>query len=510
MNLAKWERIKLFLLIILIASSLIQVGILWNYKKYGFPNYFFTGFFNKKTVSSQKDLTELKEDLFLPFRVIISQDSEADPLIISKSDDLFSKLYPDMKLYLADILTDRDIKSNHVEPLTDITFAKLMEKPSFTFEFYSNINSRMLPWLLDSSGVNITNKEISGINKIIMIPDFKSESDNTCNIKILDEVNNKIYSYELPFKKNTGMGKDWYAKELSKLNKKATYKSLSVLDEFKNNNEKFIVDRTQDSLFSARLISKYDAYKSYSCSSPDEFKIEDDSNSNSSNGKSNADKENPGLNKLGVKILNEEADNFIPSTELNAAVFKNIGNTYKVYEDGLLEYNYLQSDGIVSKGKFEDAFNKATEFIGSKKDLVKGANIYFSGFSEENDRYSFKFDYRIEDTPVYFNLEASDKDKKILKNAITIEATGDRALSCYWIIKEFQPVVDNQYNVSFTDLLGNISNKLSNTGSSKALSIRSVFPCYQVASGTVKKDIEPYWFIKLSGNSSYAVRMRKK
>lgn len=494
MNLAKWERFKFFILLILIFTSVIQVGILWSFKKYGAPHYFFSEFFNKKNIAAQRDLIEFKENLFLPFRVIVSKNIYTNNWLIDKEDEYFPKLYADMKLYLADILTKGEIKYDRVMPLTEDTILKFMEEPSVTFEFSTNINSRMLPWLLDFSGVNITNKEISSIKKVIIIPNLLNDK-NSCSIEIIDEASKKVFEYNRGFKDSTGMGKDWYGQMVDDLGKHSPHSSYSLLKGNTSSiNSNSHITIPKDMLFLVPQMGEFSLFKNYTCTSPDEFIVKDEKASLS-------DK------KLAEKILGNDAESFLSSVDINGAAtlatFKNVGNTYKVHSNGLLEYHYLQAEENPNKGKLEDAFEKITEFIGSKLHLVaqpenegkpkdfSDIEIYLSSFEEKSDRYKFTFNYRLDNLPIFFNFEINDKGRRVLNNAIEIEATDKRVLNCYWIIKEFTPIGDKTYNLSFTDIMDNLSKTRPNIKS-----VKNIYSCYEVRSEEGTKVLEPLWMIE--------------
>ncbi|WP_036935205.1 hypothetical protein [Pseudobacteroides cellulosolvens] len=507
MNLAKWERFKFFILLILIFTSVIQVGILWSFKKYGAPHYFFSEFFNKKNIAAQRDLIEFKENLFLPSRVIVSKDIYSNNWLVDKEDEDFPKLYADMKLYLADILTKGEIKYDRVIPLKEDTTLKFMAEPSITFEFSTNINSRMLPWLLDFSGVNIVNKEISSIKKVIIIPNLLNEKDS-CTIEIIDEASKKVFEYNRGFKDRTGMGKDWYRRMMDDLGTHSPDSSYSLLTgKISGINSNSGITIPKDMLFLVPQMGEFSLFRNYTCASPGEFIVKDENTSLSDKQK-----------KLAEKILGNDAESFLSSVDLNGtatmATFKNVGNTYKVHSNGLLEYHYLQAEENDNKGKLEDAFEKITEFIGSKLHLiVKPKNddknnefsdieIYLSSFEEKNDKYKFTFDYRLNNVPVFFNFAINDKGKRILNSAIEIEATGKRVLNCYWIIKEFTPIGDKTYNLVFTDVMDNLSKTRPDIKS-----IKNIYSCYEVRSEEGTKVLEPLWLIEPDKEKSLPVKV---
>ncbi|HEY9061359.1 MAG TPA: hypothetical protein VIO64_12775, partial [Pseudobacteroides sp.] len=466
-------------------------------------------FFNKKDTSLQKDLIEFKENLFLPSRVIVSESFHTNSWIIDKNDtSFFPKLYADMKLYLADILTKAEIRSNKVSPLTEEIVLKFMETPFVAFEFSTSINSSMLPWLLDFSGVNIINKEISGIKKVIIVPNLTNEEDS-CSIKIIDEIGKKVFQYSLSFKGNTG--KKWYQGMIGELNRKnSPYSKYSMVNEGISSASNNIIGIPRDMLLLVPQSSKFSTFKNYSCKSPDEFIIPELDRQNK-----NEDIISQRKKELAQKVLKSEADSFLSSVDVNSATFRNVGNTYKVHDSGLLEYHYLQTEGNVNKGGLDEAFEKVTEFIGSKLDLVikpetidsqhsePELEIYFSGLVEERDRYRFTFDYRLDGTPVYFYSQNKENNKHT--SAIIIEATDKRVLDCEWIIKEFIHRGDKEYNLLFADLKDSLSQVRPDIES-----IKDVHPCYEVQLDANIQELKPLWLMITEKKERFIQKMVPK
>ncbi len=485
MSRIKWERFKFYVLVALILISLVQVGILWDYQNHGFPYYFFGGFLkNKESFNTVSDRSEF----FSPYRIIISDGYDEVHGVIEKDDSMFAKLFGDMKLYLVDILRLERIKSRQAQPLTEDVLGNLASKPSVTFEFKTDISKRLLAYFLDIK--DVSNDEMANIKKIIILPE--ADANSNCTIEIVDDVDQKIFEYVLPFQ-NTGREKEYYVNLIDTLSKNPDLMSYKIFNELHIPKEKLKgIQIGEDVLFVARHLNKYKKYDTIDAYPPEEFEIKNNSNPKE-------------LMDLADTILLNETDIYIPSIDIyGAAVFKNPDSVYRVYKDGLLEYNYSSpAQEEIEKGDISEAFTRTLNFINSKRRLVTGAELYLSGVRETKDRYIFTFDYSVDEIPVFFNYQAEDKEKKLLKNAVTIEAAGERILNCWWIFKDFVRKHENEYNVYFEVLLNDLYTE-------RNLSIKNIGVCYKVTR-TNSQDIEPAWLIEPADNTDpYTVNMRKR
>ena len=81
MSRVRRERFKSYILALLIVSSIIQVGILWEYQNHGFPISFLMPIF-AGSGSNASDISEVsRQEYFVPFRIIVSNGNESHWLI---------------------------------------------------------------------------------------------------------------------------------------------------------------------------------------------------------------------------------------------------------------------------------------------------------------------------------------------------------------------------------------------------------------------------------------------
>jgi len=119
-------------------------------------------------------------------------------------------------------------------------------------------------------------------------------------------------------------------------------------------------------------------------------------------------------------------------------VFKNTSNIYRLYQNGFMEYNYTPAIHELQKGAMAEALANALNFVYNiEQQLLGSASLYLSGVYEDESglSYRFTFDYILDDYPVYFNYRDERGDMVYeYANAITVQANGERVVSCQWML----------------------------------------------------------------------------
>jgi len=138
-------------------------------------------------------------------------------------------------------------------------------------------------------------------------------------------------------------------------------------------------------------------------------------------------------------ILSSDIYSYSRTVDINdTIVFKNITSIYRIYSDGLMEYNYIPLTLPADKGGVAAAMENAAAYIlNIERQLLGGADLVLSGiYADESElSYRFTFDYIADDFPVYFRYEQAPGDTAGgYQNAITITANANRTLSCRWML----------------------------------------------------------------------------
>ncbi len=494
MNRTNKERLKSFILTILVISSLIQVGILWSYQNHGFPISFISGFFNASAVNVPVDAS----GYIKPLRVVVSEGYDGSHWAVYRNRDEYNKLWDEAKSYITDIMYSSQLQG-HVEAFSDNAWGKLVTGRAFIFEFRINVKTDILSLMRGEN--TVLTGDFTGVSKIIISP--WDDINNNVTIYILDSDSSRIHSYVLPIKPGR-MPKDSYNSIIDKLKRDASLRSYNVMAEAN------FIKREDFSINNDVLVVMSDKYRyaninSLKCVWPDEFRFK-----NSISGSE--------LDNISNSILGSENDSYVPAEDTNyrAYVFKNIYNTYRVYEDGLLEYKRNTLLNEPGRGSMKDAFRNVIEFINKRKNLIQGMDIYLSGIRETKDRnsYEFTFDYVLGDTPLLFkNYESVRKENVVLNNAITIEVAGTGVTSCWWIIKGFEPVKQQgQYDVGFDKFLdwAYKAFKANATPGNQSLHIRDINLCYKMSSSENNQLLQPVWVITTTENNIIPVVLDKK
>ena len=194
-------------------------------------------------------------------------------------------------------------------------------------------------------------------------------------------------------------------------------------------------------------------------------------------------------------ILSSDIYSYSRSKDFNETlIFTNNTNKYYLYTDGFMEYNYLQPTQPAEKGSLSASLGNAVSFIlNIENSLLGSADLILSGI-DENDSdltYTFTFDYILEDYPVYFHYSQTKGNAAVAhKNAITVRANANRAISCRWMLVDiFFMNRDPKYMQTYFDQIG-----VSQSLAKMAVSDISIVYRIDLNSGT-KNYKYPYWAV---------------
>lgn len=424
------EAIKSYLLLILVATSLIQVGILWNNENHGFPFNIFTAFFAFSESGTANSDSEAKEIIFAPHRIVASNGNEHSHWLLEKGSSQYDELWKDAKLYLKEVLKQK--QPVMVDPNE---WGRLAQKKAFIFEFKSSIDIDLVKWFLDSSNSTVT--EPASILKICIYPDGDLNNKNT--VYITDGKN--VYKYTVPFIRNS-LRKDGYDRIIKSLERDETLRKYSVVGEFDSKGLLFINPDVLSSLVGTKLYR----YPSINISIPGQIANLD-----------NAD--GSGLEELENALLgkNQERVSYDRSLDDSTVTLKNRDSIYKVHTNGLLEYKYMPQTNITDKGSVSEAFKTTYSFIsGIKGRIIPEGELYLSGIAASVDSdgqsrsHQFTFDYMAENNPVLLDINGVGKSGSTLSHAITIRANSERVIECTWLVVSFKAAPEKiLYDIGF-------------------------------------------------------------
>ncbi len=459
------ERIKSYILFVLMISAIIQVGILWDYENQGFPISFLVSVFtNHDSIASDSE-NFTREELFKPVKIVVSDGSDTHWLI-GREDDLYNLIWNDTGKYIKDIL-----KAKPEQILSFKAMEELINKKAFILSFGTNINTDLVKWFTDF--YNTETGHLSGIYQIIISP-WDDINANRNTLYISDGTN--IYKYVIPFTTHR-MSIQNYSEIIKQLRDNSEYDNAeySVLGNYTN--------VANPGILCVVTGPRYREYAPIIQSPPEN--ISDPV-------------------EMADIILGNDKKSYHRSIDIyNTVVFKNMNNLYRIYEDGYLRYDYI-SGTANEKENIVEAFLKASEFIiPIYRQLNTKADIYLSGIKKTNEgTYEFTFDYIIGNIPVVINYP-DDYRLMPLKNAIIINAGTKRVLKCNWLIKSFETGKNIvKYDVYFDNIANNVP-KLD------FIEAADIYAAY-VISGENTEDIYPSWIMIKSDGSIVNIPMKLK
>jgi len=427
MSKGKLELVKTIILSILIITSFIQVGILWGYQQHGLPFNFLSALFHDPEAARTLDYNKAKNEIFKPSRLIVSEGYDGSRWIIDESESIYNELWSEGEAYIKAALSAKPDKVYSLDEWNE----KVVRKKAVIFEFDTNISTEIASWFLKAE--NVQYSELTGIYKVAIRP---GEDINSSKMVVYIMDSKELHRYVLPVKELFEKDYDTISKNLRRDTKKKSY--LAINDKFSN------IPVRQDMLFSINSYADYDSIK---VSYPEDISL--------GSAISSAERK-----ELADYILGSEKYSYESyTTNEGAIVYINVNNIYSMHSDGVLEYRSRSTNTEEGKGRMNDAFERALEFIYKykRRQLSSGAELYLSGISEEKGVYRFTFDYHVDNIPVHVDYVTNIGGGIVLTNAITIEATSERVEKCYWLFRSFELLgARNTYNVDFTDLYNRV------------------------------------------------------
>lgn len=427
MNHSVRERAKSIIIILLLGCSLIQIGILWGDQSHGFPFNLLDRFFHRTSIPVTDQMT--RDELFVPYRLVVSNGEEAY-WVLGTESRYYNQLWEEAKDYLENISKDI-LKEDNGEKAT---WGDIITRKGFLIDFRYTIKPDLLAWFLE----NTTNSSnIPSVTKMMIVPESGDEGSGMIYI------NNKGSDY-IGYKYDGTARKVSFDKIISDIDGNDNeYREYKSMHDIKLDSQNSVSQSNGKNGFSEPdvlyiLNEKLQNYNIISCSIPQSLGIQEE---------------------LEDKILENNKDRFAPYTYAGFFQFSDINNKYKIYKNGLLEYDYLPQGGpiISTDGGAGKALWNSYDFISRINKLTnEKAEIHLSGASENSDgSFSFNFDYVVNGMPVYVDIKAVNGGADASSHAITIVADSKRVLKCNWQIRNFTISGKDVYNDKFFDIVPN-------------------------------------------------------
>lgn len=475
-----YERLKLYILLILMITSVVQVGILWVEQNHEIPTNFLRGFLPGMGTSTAANTDQLRNEYIKPYTIVASSGEPHSKWMVNRKSEEYNELWKNAREYMKSIMVSKQaqIKS---EQFSEEQWAILVAKKAFAFNFKVPIRGSMLSWLLDNQQIQLNDPE--GVLKIIISP-WDDVNYNVNTVYIYDGL--RIYTCVVPIPPQS-LDKEAYAAIIRKISQQKNLRSYSVIKELDPRNTNRFAIRSD--ILLAATAPKYNNYKMLNYSLPEGLK------SRNSNRITYSDME-----EIAAMLLGTEKDNYDSNVSdiPDIIEYKNLNNIYRYScSNGSLEYKYLPSVDEADKGGVSEAFVKASKFIESIKPAIFGLDteIYLSGIAENSNSFVFSFDLIVGDVPVYF----TDSTNSFV-SVVSVRSNSKRIIESRSWLRKFEFTKDTrQYSVMFEDLMNNLFQQNEKLKDNRNFSIRDVNIGYIVNTGSLsgKQNDEPVWLVKL-------------
>jgi len=420
------EKLKTYILIILILTSLVQVGILWGYQEHGFPTNFLLTIFKSSELSQSEIDRMAREEFFRPYRLVLSSGDLAH-WIIGSGDDIYEKVWSGSKEYIKNAILSKPQVSTE-------SWDELVTRKGIFLDFKLNVDVNLMKWFLGMGSSSGSGEGLTGINKVFIIP----KDGITTSLDIVYILNEGTVHKYIVNVDNEDLNRETFEKYLVELEEDTKYEA-----------KKYWVIREFDP--KGRLSFSY---------SPDipcvvEMPLEREySTLNYSIPGKMEDKDE---NELAHLILANEQYSFDRTIGMDdTVIFKNQNSIYKIYNDGFMEYTYISSTGHSDREDIGKAFSNAYGFISRLgKSLIPKNNIYLSDVNIKGggSSFEFTFNYMVDNVPVFIEYNTLFGEKGKISDAIVIEADSRRVLSCRWLVRDIQKNGKKvRYNVGFNSI----------------------------------------------------------
>ncbi len=491
------ERLKLYLLAVLMAASIVQVGILWSYQYHGFPISFLQGFLRIR-INMDTSSSKARENYLKPYQIFIT-DGEGynfpDYYIVDAKNNNYDKLWKGAQACLEYVLREKKGEQVDTEEWYDLVDRKEDRSEKIfsrmglaaVFAFRGNIDSNLVTWFLNIS--NTLAPDIGGIYKFAIAPEFDANYNSALYIleKDFSSGIEKVYRFIIEHGET---------KLINNLDLRTIYKSVSV-EGSKNSFSaagslgNLGVPNDQLIVIPQRQFRRFDTLV---CQVPKTLQIE-------------GIKTLTERNRLGSKILGPDADTCDSIDIISGIKFQNANNIYHMYDNGLFAYEYKSLMPDNDRGYIDNAFVNALEFMHLRIDiLTEPVDVYLSGVEILPGFYRFMFDYKVDGIPVIFNYE--EEGKEPVNNAIIIEADEKRVLKASWIFKDFEVATGEKfYNVSFTDNQDRLHSAYSQLADAV---IGDLLIAYEVRENSDNQELHPSWIVINQDRDYYMVPLVKK
>ena len=412
------EKFKTFLLLLLVITSLIQIGIRWNQQVQGFPIHFISRIFNGAGYTASMDVDSVKNEYFIPEDIIVSMGFDGSQWKLDHDDSYFKRIWEDIRdNYLPAILKQKPGKVFPEEQWSQLTGVRCI-----FIDFTVNWPGNIISWLEDEKP-----RESGGfgsVKAIAVLP--QADVNETVNtVYIYDE--KQVYQYQVIIK-NDFLPKNFYLTLAEKLENEPSLYNLSAISNFKS----------KETVLVSTKKGKVTAFESLKAEIPPSIVV---------------NSENIETERIQDKLLLSKKDSLMAEYDetQNQILFTDTENLYRLHNNGIFEYKYLPAKKT-DRGEVAAAFKNALSFIEFRRNLLEEADIILTEVKTYENYYEFYFAYGYKGIPIFYPDDTEDS----FSSPLVIKVNSERILECRWMIRSFTAVgKPKRYSLYFSDLINN-------------------------------------------------------
>ncbi len=490
------ERIKSYVLAILVVASLVQVGIHWDRQGQGGPLRFLSSALSPNNILNVVDdrlLEARKREYIQPNRIVVS-DEESMRWILQSFDDTWTESWKDLRdQYLPQLVTAKPDRRQARSTWDQL----LLSRRAMLFEFETAIPTPLLAWLAGTEFSRSSGQAADGfpdVEKIAVVP---SENVNVNVNTLYVLASDGVYRFLLDVPE-TARPKAWYLMSQDYLAREGS-QPVTLLGEayFGLNHirrDLLIWNDNHDRI----MLPLYEmAIPSFI---PEEFTVDN-------------------LDPLQEKILLGRKESLLIrlDEETGNVTFSDIENTFRMDANGYLSYRYLPGaqDTATDMG---GAFRQALSFVEERRQMLGAVDLVLTDVApgnidglrsdlegaERNPAYVFSFSYRV-DGNLMMQMDQRTGDPVA---PITVAASADRIIRCDWSIRQFRPIEQARWSLFFFDLYNDMITSIPNLRPGVEVLSRTRYG-YLFSSREQTAILKPSWILS-SDRGIYLLPMRQE
>lgn len=468
------EKLKTQLLIVLVILSLVQLGIHWNQQAQGFLSRFVGSFFGGSDFPTT-NVDKTKFLYFMPKDITVSVGQTNSRWRFTKGDTYYTSIWDDVRNHYLPAI----IKKKPAKVLSKEQWESVIAKSCIKIEFNVKWPNDVIYWLEDVNPGD--NRSFEAVKSIAILP--QEDVNETINVLyIYDE--KQVYQYQVDVEKNY-LPKRFYS-ELVKNLRSQEVPSLSLLTSVTN------FKASEEILVS--LERRMTEFPMLSLEIPESIRL---------------NRENIESESIQDQILLEQKVTLTAKYNEAAgeAWFTDTENLYKLYSNGLLQYNYLSTPNR-GAGSASSAFSQALSFIELRRHLLGDVDLSLSYFKkDEQDRYyEMHFSYQLDGIPIHYGgAQSTDR----ISAPLIIKANADRVLECSWVIRSITRTgMTGEYSLYFPNIpipIAYLSDFQKESNLFTRIEAGYLFDLNQ----TLSPRMTPYWIIS-NNEKDYAFPLSSK